>query len=416
MAHVELPEEELQPLLQAIQEAFEPLTKAMPLIVKIPEEIKRVADNISDDLGSGIPEKIDNAVEKITQDEAEEQLKKELSEAEREALEKLTEELQLLRENGIPAEIKEGKVTKLTEEQIKQTQKEFIQNVKEEKLIKQQIETVKKSDMTDEEQIKQLKTLTEKLKENTESRSEIKDKLTEDKVPTPKQVDSDDRALPAFIEEPLAIGKETLMAGPNAIMDLKDSFENNISGPIKSLLKANKKHHDIMEDYGETGEKADKLTIIKFLAIAAGVAAIVAGLSWMFKSGEKRKTPTEKAKEAEEKAYKEARKSGKSKEEALVLAQKAKQEATAYGRERRARGGGIQDKDVEGLIRQQTFKAQQKDFTESETFKNLTGGSDFTQREPVVNNYITTQNNQNTNSIETPVKAGASSLKTVAQG
>ena len=63
MAHVELPQEELQPLLQSIQEAFEPLTKAMPLIMKIPEEIKRVADNISEDLGSGIPEKIDNAVE-----------------------------------------------------------------------------------------------------------------------------------------------------------------------------------------------------------------------------------------------------------------------------------------------------------------------------------------------------------------
>ena len=30
MAHVELPKEELQPLLESIQEAFEPLTKAMP--------------------------------------------------------------------------------------------------------------------------------------------------------------------------------------------------------------------------------------------------------------------------------------------------------------------------------------------------------------------------------------------------
>ena len=138
MAHVELPQEELQPLLQSIQEAFEPLTKAMPLIMKIPEEIKRVADNISEDLGSGIPEKIDNAVEKITQDEAEDLLKKELSEAEQEALQKLTEELQLLRENGIPAEIKEGKVTKLTEEQIKETQKQYIQSIETEKVIQKQ--------------------------------------------------------------------------------------------------------------------------------------------------------------------------------------------------------------------------------------------------------------------------------------
>tara|TARA_B100001094_G_C18106691_1_gene758803 strand:- start:81 stop:1328 length:1248 start_codon:yes stop_codon:yes gene_type:complete len=415
MAHAELPQEELEPLLESIQEAFKPLQKAMPLIMKIPEEIKRVADNISQDLGSGIPEKVDNAVEKITQDEAEKQLFKELSEAEQEALEKLTEELQLLRENGIPAEIKEGKVTKLTEEQIKQTQKEFIQNVKEEKLIKQQIETVKKSDLTDTEQIKQLKTLTQKLKENTESRSEIQDKLTEDKVPTLKQVDSDDSAVPAFVEEPLAIGKETLMAGPNAIIGLKDSFINNIGKPLEKLLKANKKHHDVMEDYGETGEKADKLTILKFLAIAAGIAGILAAGSYIMNKlkGEKRKTSTEKAKEAEEKAYTEARKEGKTQEEALVLSQQAKQQATAYGRRRMDR---IKDEDVEGLVEKQTRIAGQKKFVESETFQKLTGGSNFTEKEPVVNNYITTQNNQNTNSIETPVKAGASSVKTIAQG
>jgi len=35
MAHAELPEEELQPLLKSIQEAFLPLQKAMPLIMRI---------------------------------------------------------------------------------------------------------------------------------------------------------------------------------------------------------------------------------------------------------------------------------------------------------------------------------------------------------------------------------------------
>ena len=38
MAHVELPQEELDPIVEAIQEAFKPLQKAMPLIMKIPEE------------------------------------------------------------------------------------------------------------------------------------------------------------------------------------------------------------------------------------------------------------------------------------------------------------------------------------------------------------------------------------------
>ena len=74
MAHVELPDEELKPLLKSIQEAFLPLQKAMPLIMKIPEEISRVADNISQDLSSGVPGKVDGAVEKITKDEAEDSL------------------------------------------------------------------------------------------------------------------------------------------------------------------------------------------------------------------------------------------------------------------------------------------------------------------------------------------------------
>ena len=130
MAHVELPQEELDPIVEAIQEAFKPLTKAMPLIAKIPEEIKRLADNMSEDLSSGIPEKIDNAVEKITQDEAEMQLREALSEAEREALQELVDQLKLLRENGIPAEIKDGKVVKLTEEEIKITQQSYITTVK----------------------------------------------------------------------------------------------------------------------------------------------------------------------------------------------------------------------------------------------------------------------------------------------
>ena len=36
-----------------------------------------------------------------------------------------------------------------------------------------------------------------------------------------------------------------------------------------------------MEDYGKTGEKADKMTILKFMAIAAGIAGILAAGSWI---------------------------------------------------------------------------------------------------------------------------------------
>ena len=129
MAHAELPEEELQPLLKSIQEAFLPLQKAMPLIMRIPEEISRVADNISQDLSGGVPGRVDGAVEKITKDEAEDKLKQELSDVEAKALERLTTELELLRKQGIPAEIKDGEVKRLSKQQFEQSQKDYAQNV-----------------------------------------------------------------------------------------------------------------------------------------------------------------------------------------------------------------------------------------------------------------------------------------------
>ena len=177
MAHVELPDEELKPLLKSIQESFLPLQKAMPLIMKIPEEISRVADNISQDLSSGVPGKVDGAVEKITKDEAEEQLKKELSDVEAKALERLTKELELLREQGIPAEIKDGEVKRLSKRQFEQSQKDYAQNVTQERLIKEEIETVKKSNVGDKELIEKIKTLNQKLETNNKQREKLEERL-----------------------------------------------------------------------------------------------------------------------------------------------------------------------------------------------------------------------------------------------
>ena len=280
MAHVELPQEELQPLLQSIQEAFEPLTKAMPLIMKIPEEIKRVADNISEDLGSGIPEKIDNAVEKITQDEAEDLLKKELSEAEQEALQKLTEELQLLRENGIPAEIKEGKVTRLTEEQIKETQKQYIQSIENEKVIQRQIEETKKSNLSDDELIKTIKTLNEKLEKNNKSREKHEDKLAGRLPEMTRGRDGESRGPRVFTEMKDA-GAEVFGAPIMAFTELKNSFTENFG----ALIDMNRRHYDKMEDYGKTGERADNISIAKFLALTLIATAILAKITDYFGGG-----------------------------------------------------------------------------------------------------------------------------------
>ena len=44
MAHVELPQEELQPLIESMQKVFEPLMRALPSLTLIPDELSRIGD------------------------------------------------------------------------------------------------------------------------------------------------------------------------------------------------------------------------------------------------------------------------------------------------------------------------------------------------------------------------------------
>tara|TARA_Y100000114_G_C11740472_1_gene318641 strand:- start:42 stop:1388 length:1347 start_codon:yes stop_codon:yes gene_type:complete len=275
-------EEDIKPLIISLRKIFEPMVKSMQSIAKIPEEIKRISEKISKDVESGVPERTANAVEKIADNP---ELVGPPKPDENDLVDpmiKLNAQLQLLLDKGIPAKIDEdNKLVKLTEKEIKETQREFIQQEKNEKTIREQIETVKKSDMTAEEMAIALESLSSNMQKTTDKKQELETTLG-DRIPQPSQSDESGFVTPAFAKESYAMGKESLMAGPNAIMQLKDSFMDNIGNPLKSLIKANKEHHEtmyehheVMEDYGETGEKADKLSILKILAIAAGIGTIV---------------------------------------------------------------------------------------------------------------------------------------------
>ena len=68
MAHVEIPEEELQPLIQSMKRVFEPLVKALPTLALIPNEISRLSDKLDQDMMSGVPERMESVVERFTMD------------------------------------------------------------------------------------------------------------------------------------------------------------------------------------------------------------------------------------------------------------------------------------------------------------------------------------------------------------
>ena len=281
MAHVELPEEELQPLIESIKDNFKPLTKAMPLIAKIPEELKRIADVISKDVESGVPEKIAEGVDKLTKDEAEEQLRAGLSEKANKHLEKQTELLEVLLDRGIPAKLDENdKVVKLTEKEIVETQKTFIQEKEKQVMIEKQLRAVEKSNMSDEKMAEEIKKLNEKMKKSRE-REDSMQRTLGGRTPVPK---SDGMGFEAqgTLGEMFETGKETFMAPVTAIQQLNASLNNNLIAPFKNFFKKTVKHQKQMEEYGETGERSDKISIATALAVGGAIAMVADTMTKLF--------------------------------------------------------------------------------------------------------------------------------------
>lgn len=289
-------EEDIKPLLIAFRKIFEPITKSMQSIAKIPEEIKRVADNISKNVESGVPERVADGAEKLTtMEKADQMLRDLLSEGAQKQLENQKEIVNILQEAKVPSKLDENnQAVKLTEKEITESRKEFITLKNEQSIIEKKIEVASKAEGSDaEQQAEVIQKLKQELEESRETTTNLETILGNK---TPQEIQQQERPgfqTPAFLQEPYEMGKESLMAGPNAFVALKDSFENNIGGPIKSLLNMNKEHHEVMEDYGETGEKSDKMSLMKFLLIAAGITTIVTGLTYLFRSGPETKEDAE---------------------------------------------------------------------------------------------------------------------------
>ena len=132
MAHVEIPEEELQPLIQSMKRVFEPLVKALPTLALIPNEISRLSDKLDQDMMSGMPERIESVTKKFTMDFGSKMLSimedgelKKQKIAEQQALKQEAREnkLQSLREKGLAVEIKENRVQFISEKDIVRKQK-----------------------------------------------------------------------------------------------------------------------------------------------------------------------------------------------------------------------------------------------------------------------------------------------------
>tara|TARA_E500000178_G_scaffold163241_1_gene162709 strand:+ start:1620 stop:3017 length:1398 start_codon:yes stop_codon:yes gene_type:complete len=68
MAHAQIPEEELKPLLTSLERILKPIIDVVPALTMVPSELDRIGDNLDDDILSGVPERLEKIHEKVTMD------------------------------------------------------------------------------------------------------------------------------------------------------------------------------------------------------------------------------------------------------------------------------------------------------------------------------------------------------------
>ena len=299
MAHVEIPEEELQPLIQSMKRVFEPLVKAIPTLALIPTELKRIGDKLDDDMMSGMPERIESVTKKFTMDFGSKmlsimedgELKREKI-LEQQALKQEIREnkLQSLREKGLAVEIKENRVQFISEKDIVRKQKT---NLKTQEILykreKELQKLVEKGEKGSEDKIADLiNKIVNLQKKEGEQSQELGGKKKEFK--------------PGIMAKVGAVAEDIL---PEPIMGAFQEFGAGLADTGKTLLSFGKPFMALGKvadkQFGIT-EKLQKLNVaryalglkqfaleklefamdamknIKNIAFAAGIAAIISGI------------------------------------------------------------------------------------------------------------------------------------------
>ena len=288
MAHVELPQEELQPIIDSMQRVFEPFIAAIPSIIRIPDEVQRLTDSIVKDINSGQGDRFGDGSKKsvdmiqmmkdFNEKNSPEAKKRaeELAKLERIAQErqKAEADLQQLQQLGTPAEITEdNKVKILNEKEIIEKQKEYIKEQKEVSFLENQI--AEEKDKGEDANSERLLMLKEALDKQNELVSE-QGKILGDRLPRQKVKET--VGAKDFIPAPL------MEAYDNIAESAKESGRalGSIFQPLIGLKKLFTKKKEYEEDDLDNREKKSKkldfsivLTTLKFIALTAAIVAFI---------------------------------------------------------------------------------------------------------------------------------------------
>lgn len=422
MAHVELPQEELQPLVESMQKVFAPFMDAIPSIIRIPEEVERLTKTISDDVDSGQIDRLDNASEKLV-DPMIQGLKDFYAkqDADREAeLAKIAEErksaiaeVQKLQELGVPAEVtKQNTVNILNEKEIIEKQKEYIKEQKEVSFLEEQIAKEKsKGKDADSERLLM-------LKDALESQNELlreQGKILGDRLPM-QQV-RDTVGARDFIPEPLMDVFDGIKDGVSETFRTLGSFAK----PLTTTIALFKQRNELEEESIENKEKETKssalsmvITTVKFIALAAAIAFLIKGI---YKAGKmlgliedplKRK-PNETQQEMKERLINEE---GMSNVEAGKI---SREQTSDFDFVPRMLGlGGKLDE----LEEKKVYADKMRDTANTLENVGLLNQSDFTKREPPnnVNSAITNINTNNNIAGQTSVDKATERKNAITAG
>ena len=189
MAHAVIPEEELKPIVDSMKKVFSPIFKIGPAVIKIPQELKRIGDNLREDVSSGIPERFERACDKLedTNEKFVMDFGGKVLEQAKESRDIANQQVERLLKEGIPAVVTETNEVRILNE--KEVLTEQVKLLKTQDRIEQlQIEREKltKQAMQGEEgsQEKLLKVL-EKIEKYQQIEQQRIEKLPQQLIPRP---------------------------------------------------------------------------------------------------------------------------------------------------------------------------------------------------------------------------------------
>ena len=283
MAHAQIPEEELRPLIASLERVLRPITDLAPAVTMIPSELDRIGDKVDEDMMSGIPDRLEAVHERVTMDlggkilamqekaantfgarvlKIQTDSEKQRNEKIKEALiksaefgdkiaaqrqEKLENQLVNLQERGLAAEIKGTRVQFLSQKDLAAKQAENIKTQK--KILEKEKELQKLIEKGEKGSEDKISNLIDELAQLGKTESE-QSKVLGDKKKQPSSI----RA-----------GAESIIPAP--IMGAFDDFASNITEVGKTVMSFTKPLVGVFKLF--TGqynvlEKIQKLNVKKF--------------------------------------------------------------------------------------------------------------------------------------------------------